>query len=112
MNNGVKKNILDLVLQAENEYHDTMKNGVKEAEAYTAQCKERQSDYIEELKNEWHLFEKSESEKFEAALLKDRHEMEARMAKMKEQLKILQSGKIDLISERLKKEVLSLYGGG
>ena len=106
----MNEDILYLLLQAENEYHSAMKNAVKEAEDYADECRERQNGYIEELKKNWHLFENSENGKLEQMLSENERKLEAKAAELKEYLRISQKKKADLISERLKEEVLSLYG--
>lgn len=106
----MQENILNLIMQAEKEYHLEVKNAAREAQKYADDCKERQSDYMEELKQEWHLFEERESVNFKKLLSEKKQEIDAQIAKQKERLRICQSKKADLISERLKKEVLSLNG--
>jgi len=106
----LNEDILYVLLQAENEYQSAMKNAVKEAEDYADGLRNKQAAYIEELKQNWHLFEASEIEKLEKRLFDDEQKLEVRAAELKEQLKISQKKKADMISERLKKEVLSLYG--
>ena len=106
----LKEDILNLILQAESEYHGTVRNALKEAEKYVDGCKEKQSAYIEDLKQEWHLSEEAESEQFGKTLSEDEQKMEAEIAELKKRLKICQEKKMDSVSERLKKEVLSVYG--
>ena len=106
----MNEDILYVLLQAENEYQSAMKNAVKEAEDYADGLRNKQAAYIEELKQNWHLFEVSENEKLEKMLFDDEQRLEAKTADLKEQLRISQKKKADLISERLKEEVLSLYG--
>ena len=106
----MNEDILYALLQAENEYQAAMKNAVKDAEDYADDCRNKQIAYIEELKQNWHLFEKSEKEKLEKRLSDDEQKLEIKAAELKRQLKISQEKKADLISERLKGEVLSLYG--
>jgi len=101
---------LALLLQAENEYNTAVKTAVSEAENYADGCKKNQNAFIESLKQEWHLFEKSENEKFEKILDENEQNLEAKTKELKKQLKINQERKADFISERLKEEVLSLYG--
>ena len=61
-------NIMDLILQAEKEYHHTLKNAVAEAEKYVDSCKKSQGSYLEELEREWYSFEKAENEKLQKTL--------------------------------------------
>jgi len=106
----LNEDILSLLLQTESEYHAAMKNATKEAEDYADDSKEKQNAYIEGLKQEWDLFEKAENDKLAKMLADDEVRLEAKTAELKEQLRISQKKKADLISERLKEEVLSLYG--
>ena len=101
---------MSLILQAENEYHDAIKKAVREAEKYTDDCRNRQRAYIEELNREWELLEKAEQEKLEKALLEAEKKMEKETAQTKARLKSYQEKKVDTISERLKEEVVSIYG--
>ena len=105
----LKEDIISLILQAEKEYHNTMKKVVTEAEKYADDCKKKQSAYIDNMQEEWYSFEKAENDKFKKALYEDEQKMDIEMAKSKEQLKIRQEKKAELISDRLKEEVLSLY---
>ena len=102
--------ILHLILQAEKEYHDAVKNAAAEAENYAEECKLRQNADMERLNEEWQSFEEAANEKFQKSLSEDEKKMEAETAQKKEHLRIRQKEKIDAISERLKEEVLSLYG--
>ena len=106
----LNKDIMYIIMQEEKEYLNTVKNAVNEAERYGNDSKKKQSVYIEGLQQEWYLFEKAENEKFQKALIEDEQKMEAEIVKSKEWLKICQKKKADIISERLKEEVLSLYG--
>ena len=105
----LKEDIINLILQAEKEYHETLKKAVIEAEKYADDCKKKQSAFIDNMQEEWYSFEKAENDKFQKALYEDEQKMIIEMAKSKEQLKIRQKKKADIISERLKREVLSLY---
>ena len=105
----LKEDIINLILQAEKEYHNKLKKAVTEAEKYADDCKKKQGAIIDEMQEEWYSFEKAENEKLKNALYEDEQKMEIEMAKSKEQLKIRQIKKADLISDRLKEEVLSLY---
>jgi len=107
----LNNDILQLILQAENEYHAAMKNVVAEVENYADEYRKRQNAYIEDLKREWHLFEKSENDKFTEMLAESEKKLDAKMTELKKQLNVSKKKKADLISERLKKEVVSLYGG-
>ena len=106
----LKDDIICLILQAEKEYHSAVRNAVTEAESYAEECKKKRNADLEDLKSEWHLFEAVENEKFQKSLSEDKQKMEAEMIQKKEQLKICQGKKMEIISERLKREVLSLYG--
>ena len=102
--------IMSLILQAEKEYQESMKKAVREAEVYSDECSDKRSSYIDELEREWELFKKSEDDRFKYKLAEDEEMMEAKKTEMKGRLRARQEAKADMISERLKKEVLSLYG--
>ena len=104
------EDIINVILQTEQEYHSAIKKAVEKAKRYVDDNKAKQNAYIEHLNYEWYKFEKSESEKFQKQLLETEKEMIAEIAKRKEPLKMSQQMKADLISERLKREVLSIYG--
>ena len=99
-----------LLLQAEKEYDNSVKNAVKAAEDYAGERRKEQSAYIENLKLEWQNFEKSENNKLIETLSENERKLEIKAAELKNLLKISQKKKAELISERLKEEVLSLYG--
>jgi len=103
----MKQDILNLILQAENEYHAKVKSYVAEAEKYVDLCKQKQSAYMENLKYEWYVFEKGEKEKFERDLADTEKRIDAETAVKKERLKTRQEENIEALSERLKEEVLS-----
>ena len=97
-------------MQAEKEYHNKVKHALKDADKYVTDCQRKQSAYLDHLRHEWDLFEKAEREKLEKALLDDQQKLEHGLAKSKEQMRACQQKKAEAISERLKEEVLSLYG--
>ena len=106
----MNEDILTLFLQAENEYHNAIKNAAQKGGDYADDSKAQQNVYIEKLKHDWYLFEKTETEKLSKMLFDDEQRLEAETAESKKRLKINQKKKADLISERLKEEVLSLHG--
>ena len=106
----MKKSALDFVLQAEAEYRETIQKSTAEAESYAEQRKERQAAALEDCQYEWYLFEKEENEKLSGMIERDRAAMEAERIKIKKHLKNLQEQKIESIGERIKKEVLGVYG--
>jgi len=99
-----------LLLHAENEYHSAVMKAVREAEHYAADRKKRQSAYFEQLRREWERFEKAENGKLEKMLSEVEQKLEKDTAQLKRQLKASQEKKAGQISERLKEEVLSIYG--
>ena len=106
----MKTNVLELIIKAEHDYRDTVDNAVTEAEKYVDERRKAQSDHIMGLEYDWRAFERAENEKLEEALLNDKRLLEEETEKTMEQLKELQSRKLDSISDRLKEEVLSLHG--
>jgi hypothetical protein len=107
---ALKDDILSLIRQAEKEYSTAVKSAVDEAEEYVVECRKILDSRIEDLKREWYLFAKTENEKFLNMLSEEEQKMEQETREMKERLKKLQISKADLISSRIKEEVLSLYG--
>ena len=105
----LKDDFFNLILQAEKEYHEALVKIEKEGGKYIEGCKLNQHTYIEQLKQEWQLFEQSENEKFEKLFSEDEQKMEAEAVLKKEELLTMQKLKADMISSRLKEEVLSLY---
>ena len=99
---------MSLLLQAEIEYHNAVKNSVKSAEKYVDDSRKEQTAYIEELKQSLLFYEKTESEMLEQTLFIESEKMEITASGLKEQMKIRKEDKADQISELLKEEVLSL----
>ena len=110
--NCLSGDILRLLLKAENEYRAAIEKAAEEAEIYAGDSKKKQADYVEELKREWHLFEKSEHEKLDKMLEENEKKLDVKTSELKNRLQINQKNKADLIGERLKSEVISLYGSG
>ena len=106
----MNEDIISLLFQAENEYHNAVKTAVSEAENYADGCKKKQNAFIENLKQDWHSFEKSDNDKLAKKLYEDEKILEARAAELKKRLRIIREKKAELISERLKEEVLAFYG--
>ena len=102
--------VLALLLQAEKEYYDALKTAAIEAEIYSEGCREKQRLYKEVLKEEWERFEEAENERLQNALFEAEQRLGQETEEKKELLKTCQKNKADLISERLKKEVLQSYG--
>jgi len=106
----LNEDISALILQAENEYNIFNKNAVKKAGDYAEECKKKQEDYIQELKKNWIAFENTENEKLANRLLEEEKKLEIKTEELKNKLKAEQVKNADIISERLKKEVLNLDG--
>jgi hypothetical protein len=106
----LNEDVISLLLQVENDYHNAVKTAVDEAMNYADGCKKKQDAYIDGLNRDWHLFETSENNKLDKKLSEDEKNLEAKTAELKTRLKISRENKAELISERLKEEVLALYG--
>ena len=106
----MKTNALELIIKAESDYQDTVDNAVREAEKYVDDLRRKQAAYAQHLELEWDLFEKAENRKLERTLRQDKQQLEEETERAMGRLKELQSRKLDLISDRLKEEVLSLHG--
>jgi len=102
----MKQEVLELILNAEHEYHNTLRHSVSEAERYIDERKKDQAVYLENLKYEWYLFEKNEKEALEKSLAEAETKMEAEAKIKKESLRSLQAEKLEEISERVAREVL------
>ncbi|MCL2164317.1 MAG: hypothetical protein FWH55_07980 [Oscillospiraceae bacterium] len=106
----MKENVLSLILQIESDYHKAVDDAVEKADVYVTACRQDQRVFFSELDREWELFEAAEQKKFDIKLKEEEHRMEKELASRKIQLKARQQDFAELISERLKKEVLSLDG--
>ena len=106
----MKNDILNLILQSESEYRATVEKSEGEAEKYIETLQLKQIDYAEKLKNDWQLFEAAENEKLRKMISDEEQRAESETTEKKEQMKVLQTKKLEVISERLKKEVLSFDG--
>ena len=106
----MKEDVISIILHAENDYHHAMEKAVTAAEKYTQDKRNGQNAYLEDLHAGFHLFEKEERAIFEEALNKGMREMDEENAAMKDRLKACQISKAGQISERLKREVLAIYG--
>ena len=102
--------IIGIVLRAESDYHFAMSNAVDEAEKYAQECRSKQSAYLEELRRDFHLFERAEHDHFEKTLSESMRQMDEENVILKEQLRNCQIKKAGQISKRLKREVLFLHG--
>ena len=101
---------MQLILKAEGEYRDSVKSAATEAEDYADARKKEQSAYFDVLKQEYQLFEKAENEKMKNAFSEQQRQIEEETVNAKLLLKERCDKKAEAISERLKKEVLSLSG--
>jgi len=104
----LKNDVLSVLLQAENEYHNVVRDSVKDAESYVERRRKEQADDNDRLKRKLEFFEKTESELLEQKLLAESERMERKAERLKEKMRIRQEEKADQISELLKEEVLSL----
>ena len=107
--NMIKDNVLNLILHAEGEYSAAVKGAVTHAEKYADERRLAHAARMEELKAEFHLFEKNEREKFEKTLADYDARMAKELARAKERLRAGQAAKIDAVGERIKNEVLIRY---
>jgi hypothetical protein len=104
---ALKDDIFDLILHAEEGYKEALKGAMAEAGKYVDGCREKQSAYIEELRQGWDLYEKAETERFAVAISEEERKMEAETAEYIKQLRTCQEAKAEIISQRIKEEVLS-----
>jgi len=104
------EDVISIVLRAENDYHFAMNNAVEEAEKYAEDSKQKQGAYLDELRRDFHQFERAQRDRFEKTLFESMLNMDEENAAVKAQLKNCQVEKAKLISKRLKKEVLMVYG--
>ena len=102
-------NIISIVLQAEDDYHYAIEKTALEAEQYEQDSRITQSAYLDELRNGFKTFESSQRNEFDKTLYESMQKMDNENDTIKAQLKTCQINMAELISERLKKEVLSLY---
>jgi len=99
-----------MLLQTENDYHNTIKNAVSEAGTYVADRRKEQAEYVDELKRSLRVFEETESKKMNQALAAESDRMEEEAVKLKEKMKDCQASMAEHIVLHLKEEVLSSYG--
>ena len=104
----MNEEILSLLLNTENEYNDAVGKAAERAEAYAEDRRKEQRAYIADLRLEWEVFEKAENDKLKNSLVEAEHRMEQETIQIKEHLKAAQEQKAEEISERLKREVLSV----
>jgi F0F1-type ATP synthase membrane subunit b/b' len=102
--------VISSLLGAEDAYHAAVKKAMTDAENYANESKKAQRAYLEALKQEWELFEKTELKNLKIRLAEAEQKAEEETARIKERLKAEQEKKADMISDRLKEEVLSLPG--
>ena len=106
----MKNDVLQLIIQAEEDYQKTVHEAVLEAEQYVDEQRDKQSVYIKQLEEEWTLFEGKENRVLEEKMTANQVEQEAILEQRKIELQARQQEKKADISERLKKEVLTFYG--
>jgi hypothetical protein len=106
----VKEDILTLIMKAEKDYNKSVDKAMADAKLYVDGKRKIQNDHVEELKREWYLYAKSENEKFLDMLLEKEREIDNESDTRKAELRAMQLEKAEAISERIKEEVLSLYG--
>ena len=104
----MKEDILALLLQSEKEYRSAVKTAVADGEKYVAGRRKEQESQVSRLKTDFRAYEESESENLEQTLLDESGSMEREAAGLKMKMKQRQEEKAELISLRLKEEVLSL----
>ena len=104
----MKEDVLSILIESEKEYEITVKNAVNEAEEYVDDRRREQAAHIEDMKQGFFFYEKTESDKVEKALVSESEKLETEAARLKKQMKIRRDEKADRISELLKEEVLSL----
>ena len=105
------ENVIGRVLRAENDYQIAINSAVEEAERHAEESKKKQSAHLDMLRNSFREFEAEQHDLFEKTLYEGMRKMDEENAVLKEQLKNCQVRKAELISNRLKKEVLELHGG-
>ena len=103
----MKKDVLELLLQTESEYHDAMRTAVWNAEKYVDDRRKTQREFIADLKRSIDLFEQAEAERLEETLALECYKMEQESDRRKEKMRALKEESADRIARSLKEEVLT-----
>ena len=106
----MKEDVISEILRAENDYNYALSSAVKEAEQYAAEARAQQSAWQDKLRQDFRHFEKAERDRFEETLSESMRKMDEENTAAKELMRTRQQKKAGEISDRLKEEVLSLYG--
>ena len=106
----MNEDIISTILRAENDYHYALKRAAQEAEKYERDNRNAQSAYLEELQSSFRTFENLQRDEFDKSLFESMRKMDKENNTIKEQMKVCQINMAEIISDRLKKEVLSAYG--
>jgi len=106
----VREDILAMILVAEDEYQQALVEAEREAELYISERRREQNAYLEKLLQEWEQFEENENLRLQAMLSEDERQLNEETRLARERLLARQQEVAELISERLKQEVLAAYG--
>ena len=106
----MNEDIISIILRAENDYHSELEKTTLQAEEYEQDSRTKQRAYQEKLRGDFQTFEKEQRDEFDKTLYESMQKMDSENNTIKEQMKACQKNMAEIISERLKKEVLSLYG--
>ena len=103
-------NMISRILRAEAEYHAALEKVSQESDLHKEGLQKKQNEVLDNVKRQWHLFDETCDLKYNEELSKQQEELEQDFLRRKQELKTRQQQKVDIISDRLKKEVLTLYG--
>ena len=106
----MEEDILRMIINAEEKYQSAVRNALETADKYTEDRQKEQIAAREALTRDWHLFEIAETENLERLIHEEERKIDAETAQLKVTFKTHQVSKVDIISERLKEEVLAFYG--
>ncbi|MCL2548190.1 MAG: hypothetical protein FWE76_03395 [Symbiobacteriaceae bacterium] len=106
----MREDILAMILVAEDEYQQALVEAEREAELYISERRREQNAYLEKLLQEWEQFEENENLRLQAMLSEDERQLNEETRLARERLLARQQEVAELISERLKQEVLAAYG--
>ena len=104
------ENMISRILRAEAEYHAALEKSSQESDLHKESLQKKQNEVLDNEKRQWHLFEETCDIRYKEELSKQQEELEQDFLRRKQELRNRQQQKADIISERLKKEVLTLYG--
>ena len=104
------EDIIASILLVENEYQQAIESAQNKAQLLISERRKMQAEHLEQMRLEWEKFEQEQALQLTQMLSEQEKRMDEEAFELRGRLRKKQQEVAEIISERLKQEVLSAHG--